>query len=101
MRQRCIPPEPQQSDSHAVIEPSFLTPIFTFAKAEGRCPATFNSWSRSSMSLTGFPVILESLAASTPHLSEANLEPKPPPMYWQSTWMFSVGTSAPRETVPA
>ncbi len=49
------PPVPQDSDSQAVIVPSFLAPTLTRAKAEGRVPATINSASRSSMILTGLP----------------------------------------------
>src|SRR5213594_1363623 len=35
-----IPPVPQEVDSHAISVPSFLAPIFTLAKVEGRQPPT-------------------------------------------------------------
>src|SRR5438270_13276603 len=49
------PPVPQESDCQAVSVPSFLAPLFTLEKAEGRQPATSSSASRSSITRTGLP----------------------------------------------
>src|SRR5258707_10418401 len=86
------PPVAQDCDCQAVMVPSFFAPIFTLAKPEGRFPAILSSVARSRNSLTGLPPLsFESCAHSTPQRSEANLLPKPPPMWSWWTWICVAG----------
>ena len=85
------PPEPQLFESQATTFPSASAAVATSAWVEGRAPATLTSWSRSSISFTGRPVSLAIWAQTTPQRSTLNLLPKPPPMYWVSTWTFEAG----------
>src|SRR5579872_7343286 len=87
-----MPPVDQDSDCHAVMVPSFMPAIFTFAKPDGRFPAIINSVGRSRKNLTGRPPLaLERRAASRPQRSAENLLPNPPPMYCIWTCTFGAG----------
>src|SRR5947209_9585679 len=75
------PPLAQVCESHAVSVPSRFAPTLIFAKIDGRLPAICNSLARSRNSFTGFPPLsFDSRAHSTPHRSDGNLLPKPPPI---------------------
>ena len=86
-----MPPEPQTFDSQAVKTPSLSQASFTSANADGRLPAIINSRSRSSSSLTGLPAFFDSDTPAEPTRPGPNLEPNPPPMYWQSTSILLAG----------